>query len=148
MKNSKRENNCIRVVQGLCLAFIILIQYTTSYVSAPTETDYISDSFMFMTVMLSLILIVLEFCKEIKYSVEEVYDDEDYDDDYDDVDFDFDVDVYADNGVANADYYDDDGLEREVLEKDHLDREPLEEEKRPETLGDLDCFKKIKTQKS
>lgn len=68
MKNSKRENNCIRVVQGLCLAFIILIQYTTSFVSVPTESNYTFAPLMFMTVMLSVILIVLEFCKEIEYS--------------------------------------------------------------------------------
>lgn len=44
---------------------VVVIQYTISYVSAPTNTDYISDSFMSMTIMLSVIIIVLEFCKEI-----------------------------------------------------------------------------------
>ena len=44
---------------------VVVIQYTISYVSAPTNTDYISDSFMCMTIMLSVIIIVLEFCKEI-----------------------------------------------------------------------------------
>ena len=69
--NRKRDITGIRVVQGLCLAFILLIEYTMIYESTPS--NYVSDSFMFMTVMLVAIIVVLEFCKEIKYSVEENY---------------------------------------------------------------------------
>lgn len=70
--NRKRDITGIRVVQGFCLAFILLIQYTIIYEPTPSGS-YVSDSFMFMVVMLSLIIIVLEFCKEIKYSIKENY---------------------------------------------------------------------------
>ena len=73
--NRKRDITGIRVVQGLCLAFILLIEYTMIYESTPS--NYVSDSFMFMTVMLVAIIVVLEFCKEIKYSVEEVVEEVD-----------------------------------------------------------------------
>ena len=69
----KRNNRIISGIQVLCLTLVVVIQYTISYVSAPTKTDYVSDSFMFMTGMLVTIMVVLEFCKEIKYSVEENY---------------------------------------------------------------------------
>ncbi len=69
--NRKRDITGIRVVQGLCLAFILLIQYTMIYESTPS--NYVSDSFMFMTGMLVALIVVLEFCKEIKYSIKENY---------------------------------------------------------------------------
>ena len=117
-KAIKRDNTCIRVVQGLCLALILVIQYTISYESTPS--NYVSDSFMFMVCMLAAIIVVLEFCKEIKYYDSSTYVDEDYDDE--DYDKDLDINFYTATPVDNT--------------KD-----------RPETLGELDCLKKFKKQK-
>ncbi len=60
----KRDIIGIRIVQGLCLALILVTHYTISYEIKSTPTDYISNSFMYMVCMLAAIMVVLEFCKE------------------------------------------------------------------------------------
>ena len=73
-KAIKRDNTCIRIVQGLCLALILVIHYTVSMVHLPRAvfnqklSSYTTESFLFLTVMLAAIMVVLEFCKEIKYN--------------------------------------------------------------------------------
>ena len=72
----KRNNRVIIGLQGMCLAMVVLIQCTLTQVSIPAielaETldvhsiVYKSESFTVMTIMLSVIIIVLEFCKEYK----------------------------------------------------------------------------------
>ena len=53
-KAIKRNNTSIRVVQGLCLALILVIQYTVSMVHLPRAvfnqklSSYIPESFLVM----------------------------------------------------------------------------------------------------
>ena len=138
--NRKRDITGIRVVQGLCLAIILVIHYTVSYESSPS--NYVSDSFMFMVAMLVALIAVLEFCKEIKYSVEDYV-------------------VNVDLNDGDDPYYDEDYnedlLKREHYEKEHLGVEddssysasPVNTEDRPKTLGELNSLKELfKNQKS
>tara|TARA_R110000764_G_scaffold239056_2_gene337360 strand:- start:30 stop:446 length:417 start_codon:yes stop_codon:yes gene_type:complete len=126
-KRNRRANTSIRVLQGLCLALILLIYYiiatiggtySFSSVKHAATSSYLPTSFSVMVCMLAAIMVVLEFCKEIKYYNGSTYVDEDYDEDL---------------------------LEREHLEKEHLSYNTKD---RPETLGELDCLKKFKKQKS
>ena len=76
-KAIKRNNTGIRVVQGLCLALILLIYYIVatiggtysfSSVRHAATSSYLPTSFSVMVCMLAAIMVVLEFCKEIKYN--------------------------------------------------------------------------------
>ena len=131
-KRNRRANTGIRVVQGLCLALILLIYYIIATISGTysfssvkhaATSSYLPTSFSVMVCMLAAIMVVLEFCKEIKY-----YNGSTYVGDY-----------------YSGEDYDEDLLEREHLEKEHLSYNTKD---RPETLGELDCLKKFKKQKS
>lgn len=82
--NRKRDIIGIRIVQGLCLALILVIHYALCHMHLPhaasnrllSNTDTAEYLFWFNFLiggMLTLIIVVLEFCKEIKYSIEENY---------------------------------------------------------------------------
>ena len=72
----KRNNRVVMALQGLCLTLIVVIQCTLTQVTIPAmdlaeafdahAIVYKSESFTVMTIMLSVTIIVLEFCKEYK----------------------------------------------------------------------------------
>ena len=72
----KRNNRVIIGLQGLCLAMVLLIQCTLTQVTIPTIEStvyeevhhlvYKAEAFTVLSLMLGLLIIVLEFCKEYK----------------------------------------------------------------------------------
>ena len=72
-KAIRRNNTAVRIIQGLCLALILIIYYTVA-VHAPNNINYdsirvyTSESFLVMMCMLLTITVVLEFCKEFEYN--------------------------------------------------------------------------------
>ena len=72
----KRNNRVIIGLQGLCLAMVLLIQCTLTQVTIPTIEDTVyeevhylisqAEAFTVLSLMMGLVIIVLEFCKEYK----------------------------------------------------------------------------------
>ncbi len=72
----KRNNRVVMALQGLCLTLIVVIQCTLTQVSIPAmelaealDVHHLvckAEAFTVMTIMLGLLIIVLEFCKEYK----------------------------------------------------------------------------------
>ena len=72
----KRNNRVVIALQGLCLTLIVVIQCTLTQVTIPTielsealdvhHLVYKAEAFTVLSLMLGLLIIVLEFCKEYK----------------------------------------------------------------------------------
>ena len=72
----KKNNRVVIALQGLCLTLVLVIQCTLTQVTIPTielaealdvhHLVYKAEAFTVMTIMLSVTIIVLEFCKEYK----------------------------------------------------------------------------------
>tara|TARA_R110002050_G_C8733785_1_gene497462 strand:+ start:235 stop:459 length:225 start_codon:yes stop_codon:yes gene_type:complete len=72
----KKNNRVVIALQGLCLALVLVIQCTLTQVTIPTiegtvyeevhHLIYKAEAFTVLSLMLGLLIIVLEFCKEYK----------------------------------------------------------------------------------
>ena len=72
----KRNNRVVIALQGLCLTLVLVIQCTLTQVTIPTielaeafdvhHLVYKAEAFTVLSLMLGLLIIVLEFCKEYK----------------------------------------------------------------------------------
>lgn len=72
----KKNNRVVIALQCLCLTLIVVIQCTLTQVTIPTielaeafdvhHLVYKAEAFTVMTIMLGVVIIVLEFCKEYK----------------------------------------------------------------------------------
>ena len=72
----KKNNRVVIALQGLCLTLIVVIQCTLTQVTIPTielaeafdvhHLVYKAEAFTVLSLMLGLLIIVLEFCKEYK----------------------------------------------------------------------------------
>ena len=72
----KKNNRVVIALQGLCLTLVLVIQCTLTQVTIPTiegtvyeevhHLIYKAEAFTVLSLMLGLLIIVLEFCKEYK----------------------------------------------------------------------------------
>jgi hypothetical protein len=72
----RKNNKVVIALQGLCLTLVLVIQFTITQVTIPTIYDEVYDekhylisqaeAFTVLSLMMGLVIIVLEFCKEYK----------------------------------------------------------------------------------
>ena len=71
-----KTNKVVIALQALCLTFIVVIQFTLTQVTIPTielaealDVNHLvskAEAFTVLSLMMGLVIVVLEFCKEYK----------------------------------------------------------------------------------